>query len=71
LRAYRLTRCDAVLRRHEANAPVAPTDSGLHALQQAVVGRLMRMLARLGVRIEAVDQACLADPDVANARTVR
>ena len=41
----------------------APTDEELRALLQAVIVRLMKMLTRLGVLVEAMGQTRLAEPD--------
>ncbi|WP_343624224.1 hypothetical protein [Roseateles puraquae] len=40
-----------------------PTDDEVHALLQAIIARLMKMLTRRGVLIDDVGQTWLAEPD--------
>ncbi len=51
----------------------APTDDELHALLQTVIARLMKMLTRRGVLVEAMGQTYLAEPDTdgGESRTLR
>jgi hypothetical protein len=59
---------DGVYRCGADGAPVfvqagAPSDDELHALQQTVITRLMKMLTRRGVLIEEMGQTYPAEPD--------
>jgi hypothetical protein len=51
----------------------APTDDELHALLQTIIARLMKLLTRRGVLVEATGQTYLAEPDADGdeARTLR
>lgn len=41
----------------------APTDDEMHALLQAIIARLMKMLMRRGELVEDMGQTYLAEPD--------
>jgi hypothetical protein len=51
----------------------SPTDDEVHALLQAIITRLMKMLTRRGVLVEEMGQTYLAEPDTEGeeARTLR
>lgn len=51
----------------------APTDDEMHALLQAIIARLMKLLTRRGVLVEEMGQTYLAEPegDGDEARTLR
>jgi len=51
----------------------SPTDDEVHALLQAIITRLMKLLTRRGVLVEEMGQTCLAqaDEDGEEARTLR
>ncbi len=57
-----------------ASWPTAlPTGDEVHALLQAIITRLMKMLTRRGVLVEDMGRTCLAEPDAdgEEARTLR
>ena len=47
----------------------SPTDDELHALLQAIITRLMKMLTRRGVLVEDMGQTYLAEPDADSEET--
>jgi hypothetical protein len=51
----------------------SPTDDEVHALLQAIIARLMKMLTRRGVLVEDMGQTYLAEPDTdgEESRTLR